>query len=177
MTDLITKWLPGRDSLYAFVASCLAWLSITGAATHVGAVQTLARGLGALGAPSHWCVDVESWVASHTGLLMGASSVVMVVALLSMNGFDGYFTRASSSWVAATAVMVEVGHWSWWAALVCVLARAGVAGALSRDREQGNYVVLCAGMALLDAPMALWVLLCGQVERQPSTLTSAPNSV
>lgn len=159
--DLIGKWMPGRDSLYAFTASCAALLSLLGGDLRGGGLDLLMRLLGAFGTPTTWCGAARSWLVAHDEPVLAVAAVVMLVGLVGMKGFEGYFTRAGASWAAATATMVETGHWAWWAGLVLLAARAAVVAAAKGKRPEAVYVMASGIMAILYAPIAFGGFLIG----------------
>lgn len=161
VVDLVSKWMPGRDSLYAFAASAVALLSIVGGGGRGSGLGLLARLLGTFSISPVWCEAAQSWLRGHEQATGVVASVIMLVGLAGMNGFGGYFTRAGASWAAATAVLAETGHWVWWAAMVLLAARAAVVAAAKGKRPEAVYVMASGIMAIAYAPIALGSFLVG----------------
>lgn len=118
------------DNIYRFACALMFAVGLTGVNQQRSPLRQLSELLDWLAVPSDWLVPIGDWIALRQELVGAVAGLVLILAVISASA-NSWHTRAGSTVLAASAVLMEAGLGSQLLALVGSLSVMGVIVAIA----------------------------------------------
>jgi hypothetical protein len=182
MPSALNKYLPGGTAIYAYLASVLAILGVTGATEGRRPLAQLHWALTQLDIPAGWAAAAAAWTGDHRDVVGLVGALAFMVGLGGCGGAEALESRAGSTAALGFAAVLEAAYAPMWLLLLAVPARLSIEWFRHPRYARGDAVaisLLAMFFGGAAAVLGILALMLNKPENRPQAMrvTSLPDQI